>query len=58
MYYMKTMEMRGVICKKRTAKTNSSVKNTKQNRSMLVPNCSACGKKSSSSLKIKKLVDY
>ena len=55
---MKTMEMCGVICKKRTAKTNSSIKNTKQNRSMLVPNCSACGKKSSSSLKIKKLVDY
>ena len=55
---MKTLETYCVICKKSTAKTNSSVRNTEQNRSMLDQLCSVCGKKSSSSLQIKKLVDY
>ena len=36
-----------VSCKKNIANKNSSVKRTKQNRSMLVSNCAFCGKKNS-----------
>ena len=34
-----------VSCKKYTANKNSSVKNTKENRLMLLSNCAVCGKK-------------
>ena len=51
MYYIKTLKNCCVICKKSTAKTNSSVWKTKQNRSMLVSNCSVCGKKKSRFIK-------
>ena len=50
MYYIKTLENYCVICKKNTAKTNSSVWKTKQNRSMLVSS-SVCGKKKSRFIK-------
>ena len=36
-----------VICKKNTAKENSSVRKTKQNRLMLLSNCAVCGEKKS-----------
>ena len=36
------METYSVSCKKNTACKNSSVKKTKQNRSMLLPNCAVC----------------
>ena len=39
------MEMYCVSCKKYTAKKNSNVRETKQNRLMLLSNCSVCGKK-------------
>ena len=32
-------------CKKNTANKNLSIRKTKQNRLMLLSNCSACGKK-------------
>ena len=40
-----------VSCKKNTVNENSSVRRTKQNRSMLVLNFSVCGKKKSSFIK-------
>ena len=41
------METYCVSCKKYTANNNSCVKKTKQNRSMLLPNCAICDKKKS-----------
>ena len=34
-----------ISCKKYTANENSSVRTTKQNKLMLLSNCSVCGKK-------------
>ena len=51
MYYIKTLENYYVICKKSTAKTNSSVWKTKQSRSTLVSSCSVCDKKKSKFIK-------
>ena len=42
-YYVKTMEMYCVTCKK-TASKNSSVTRTKQNRDMALSNWAVCGK--------------
>ena len=39
------METYCVSCKKNTANENLSVRNTKQDRSMILSNCSDCGKK-------------
>ena len=39
------METYCFSCKNYTANENSSVKNTKQNRLMLLSNCAVCGKK-------------
>ena len=55
--YIKTVEIYCVSCKK-IVKKNSRVRRTKQNRLMPVSNCAVCSKKKSSSLKIKKQVDY
>ena len=44
-YYIKTMEMHCVSCKKNTAKENWSVEKTKQSRLMLLSNCAVGGKK-------------
>ena len=39
------METHFVSCKKNTAKKNYSVRRTKQNRLILLPNCAVCSKK-------------
>ena len=49
------METHCVSCKKVTANNNASVKKTKQNKLMLLSNCSACGKKKSMYIKSKEL---
>ena len=50
---MKTMETYCVSCKKNTANKNSSVRRTKQKRSMLLLNCIICVKKRSRFIKNK-----
>ena len=45
------METYCVSCKKNTAFENSSVSKTKQNRLMLLSNCTFCGKKNSTFIK-------
>ena len=45
------METYCVSCKKNTGNKNSSVRKTKRNRSMLLSNCSICGKKKSTFIK-------
>ena len=52
------MERYCLICIINTAKKNSSVRRTKQNILMLVPNYPFCGYKKTSLLKIKKQVRY
>ena len=54
---MKTMETYCVSCKKNTAIANSGVTKAKQNRLMLLSNCTVCGKKSTS-VKNQKLSNY
>ena len=50
------MEMYCVGCKKKsTANENSSIRKTKQNRLMLLSNCSVCGKKKSMFIKNEEL---
>ena len=39
------MEIYCVSCKKNTVNENSSVRETNQNRLMLLSNCAVCGKK-------------
>ena len=48
---MKTLETYCVSCEKNTANKISSVRITKQNRLMLVSNCTVCGKKKSRFIK-------
>ena len=50
-HYTKAMETYCVSCKKNTENRNSSVRNTKQNRLMLLSNCAICGKKKSTFIK-------
>ena len=50
-----TMETCCVSCKKYTENENSNIRKTKQNRSMLLSNCSVCGKKKSTFIKNKEL---
>ena len=45
LYYIKTMETYCVSCKKNTKNENSTVRKTKQNKLMILSNCSICGKK-------------
>ena len=49
------METCCVSCKKYTENENSNIRKTKQNRSMLLSNCSVWGKKKSSFIKNKEL---
>ena len=49
------METYCVSCKKYTAYENSSVRETKQNRLMLLSNCVICGKKISIFIKNQEL---
>ena len=44
MEYIKAMEIYCISWKENTAKENSSVEKTKQNKSMLLLNCAVCGK--------------
>ena len=44
-YYIKTMEIYCVRCKKYTDNKNSSFRKTKQNRLMRLLNCATCSKK-------------
>ena len=47
------MESYCVSCKKYTENENTNVRKTKQNRLMLLSNCTVCGKKKSTLYKIK-----
>ena len=57
-HYIKTMKTYCVSCKKNTANENSSVRITKQNRLMLLSNCTVCGKKKSTFIKNKELYNF
>ena len=50
-YYVKTMEICFVSCKKNAASKNSSVRKAKQNRLMLLLNSVVCGKEKSTFIK-------
>ena len=50
---MKTIETYCVSCKKNSGKENSIVGKNKQDRSMLLSNCTVCDKKRQDTLKIK-----
>ena len=52
------METYCVSCKRYTAKENSSVRKTKQNRLILLSNCAVCGKKKSTFMKDKELRNF
>ena len=52
------MEAYCVSSKKYTGNENSNVRKTKQNRLMLLSNCSICGKKKSTSIKNKELHNF
>ena len=45
------MENYCISCKKNTENENSSVRKTKQNRSMLLSNCAVCSEKKSTFIK-------
>ena len=49
------MEAYCVSCKKYTGNENSNVRQTKQNRSMLLSNCGVCRKKKSTFIKNKEV---
>ena len=42
MYYIKTMEMYCMSCKKYATNENPNVRKTRQNRLMLLSNCAVC----------------
>ena len=52
------MEASCICCKKNTANKNSSVRKTKQNRLMLLSNCTICGKNKSTFIKNKELPNF
>ena len=52
------METFWFSCKKNTGYENSSVRKTKQNRFMLLPNCYICGKKKSTFIKNQELRNF
>ena len=52
------METSCVSCEKYTANKNSNVRRTKQNRLMLLSNCTIYGKKRSTFIKDKKLYNF
>lgn len=52
---IKTMETYCEGCKKNNVNKNSSVKETKQNRFVIVPNCAVCDKEKSSFIKNQQL---
>ena len=52
------METYCVSSKKYTTNENSNVRKTKQNRLMLLSNCSICGKKKSTFIKNKELHNF
>ena len=52
------METYCVSCKKNTANKNSSVRKTKQNKLMLLSNCTVCGKKMLTFIKNQELHNF
>ena len=56
--YKVTMETYCISSKKYTGNENSNVRKTKQNRLMLLSNCSICGKKKSTFIKNKELHNF
>ena len=56
--FIQTMETSCVSCEKYTANKNSNVRRTKQNRLMLLSNCTIYGKKRSTFIKDKKLYNF
>ena len=52
------MEIYCVSFKKYTEKENSNIRKTKQNRLMLLSNCTVCGKKKSTFIKNKELHNF
>ena len=56
--YKVTMETYCVSPRKYTGNENSNVRKTKQNRLMLLSNCSICGKKKSTFIKNKELHNF
>ena len=52
------METYCVSCKKYTEDKNSNVRRTKKSRLILLLNCSVCGKKKSTFIKIKELHNF
>ena len=48
----------GNSCKKNTDNENENIRKTKQNRLMLLSNCTICGKKKSTFIKIKELNNF
>ena len=52
------METYCVSCKKYTVNENLSVRKTKQNRLMILSNCTVCSKKISSFIKNKELHNF
>ena len=55
---IQTMETSCVSCEKYTVNKNSNVRRTKQNRLMLLSNCTIYGKKRSTFIKDKKLYNF
>ena len=55
---IQTMETSCVSCEKYTANKNSNVRRTKQNRLMLLSNCTIYGKKRSTFIKDKKRYSF
>ena len=52
------METYCVSCRRYTENKNSNVRKTKQNRLMLLSNCTVCGKKKSSFIKNTELHNF
>ena len=52
------MEAYCVSCKENIANENSSVRKSKQNRFMLLSNCTVCGKKKSTFIKNQELHNF
>ena len=54
-YYIKTMEMYCVSCKKNAVNGNSNTRKIKQNRLIILSNYAICGKKKLKILKTQKI---
>ena len=58
MYYIKTMEMYCMSCKKYAANENPNVRKTRQNRLMLLSNCAVCEQKKLTFIENKELHNF